>query len=162
MESKLKIDTENIMEIVNDMIQAKFNDHNPLINDIRNHVVIESSIDREIPQVKDKVELIAAQQAAIMGEPIMNEMFVDKSEYQSEDEQSEIKQINNISNTINSINTINIAKLSIIILIIIIACCYLVYIYVDIDNKYKYAIMSCICIIGVLCCYYISKKFNWL
>ena len=81
MESKYKIDTNNIAEIVNDMITAKFNDHNPLINDIRNHVVIESSIEREIPQVHNKIDLIAAQQTAIGIDESYDDIDVNTNQY---------------------------------------------------------------------------------
>ena len=156
MESKYKIDTNNIAEIVNDMITAKFNDHNPLINDIRNHVVIESSIEREIPQVHNKIDLIAAQQAAIGIDESYDDIDVNTNQYIYDNE----PQSENIQTTDESHNNImNIAKLTIILLAIIGVVCWCIYMYVN--NKYKYIIMACVVAAGLASDYYISKKYCW-
>lgn len=166
MESKYKIDTNNIAEIVNDMITAKFNDHNPLINDIRNHVVIESSIEREIPQVHNKIDLIAAQQAAID----INESYDDDvdvninqntNQYIYDNLNNEIEsQSENIQTNDESYNNImNIAKLTIILLAIVGIVCWCIYMYVN--NKYKYIMMACVVAAGLASDYYISKKYCW-
>ena len=156
MESKYKIDTNNIAEIVNDMITAKFNDHNPLINDIRNHVVIESSIEREIPQVHNKIDLIAAQQAAIGIDESYDDIDVNTNQYIYDNE----PQSENIQTTDESHNNImNIAKLTIILLAIIGIVCWCIYMYVN--NKYKYIMMACVVAAGLASDYYISKKYCW-
>lgn len=56
-----KLDPDNLLIIVNDMINAKFNEQNPLIQNIKNHVNIEQSIMQEIPQVQNKVDLLQYQ-----------------------------------------------------------------------------------------------------
>lgn len=165
MESKCKIDTNNIAEIVNDMITAKFNDHNPLINDIRNHVVIESSIEREIPQVHNKIDLIAAQQAAIGINESYDDVDIDVNINQNTNQyihdnlnnepQSENIQTNDESHN----NIMNIAKLTIILLAIIAVVCWYIYMYVN--NKYKYIMMACVVAAGLASDYYISKKYCW-
>ena len=57
-----KIDEKSVMDIISTMVSAKFNNMNPLINNILNHVNYESSIEREVPNVQSKIDIITSQE----------------------------------------------------------------------------------------------------
>lgn len=139
------------------MNNTNFNNHNPLIQDLLNHVEIESSINREIPQVQNKVDLITSQQ-----QNNYSNDYEDENEYENEneneDENYENDQNKYYNNDKTQSKTINIAKLFIISLIIIAILCYIIYKYI---NKYKYIIMCCIGAAILASDYFIGKKFEY-
>lgn len=156
MESKnIKISSDKITKIVCDMNNTNFNNHNPLIQDLLNHVEIESSINREIPQVQNKVDLITSQQENNYSNDYDYE---DENEYENEDENYENDQNKYYNNDETQSKTINIAKLFIISLIIIAILCYIIYKYI---NKYKYIIMCCTGAAILASDYFIGKKLEY-
>lgn len=157
MESKnIKISSDKITKIVCDMNNTNFNNHNPLIQDLLNHVEIESSINREIPQVQNKVDLITSQQQNNNYSNDYDYEEENENEYENEDEQIIQNEYNNNDETQSK--TINIAKLFIISLIIIAILCYIIYKYI---NKYKYIIMSCTGAAILASDYFIGKKLEY-
>ena len=167
MESKnIKISSDKITKIVSDMNNTNFNNHNPLIQDLLNHVEIESSINREIPQVQNKVDLITSQQENnnitqqnnYSNDYDYEDENDDEYENENEDENYENDQNKYYNNDETQSKTINIAKLFIISLIIIAILCYIIYKYI---NKYKYIIMCCTGAAILASDYFIGKKFEY-
>lgn len=176
MEQKVaKINSDKLFQIVSDMNNINFNNQNPLISDLLNHVEIESSINREIPQVQSKIDLITSQQ---FDNPT-NIPNVTNNNYPNVPSNSSYNNVTNDSyhNVTNGSynvpvneeeyyeeeydeecdesNTIGIAKLCIISVIIIAVLCFIVYRYV---NKYKYIIMCCIGAAVLASDYFIGKR----
>lgn len=175
MEQKVaKINSDKLFQIVSDMNNINFNNQNPLISDLLNHVEIESSINREIPQVQSKIDLITSQQ---FDNPINinnisnNYSNVTNGSYSNVTGNSSYNNV--INDSYNNVpvneeeydeeydeendesNTIGIAKLCIISVIIIAVLCFIVYRYV---NKYKYIIMCCIGAAVLASDYFIGKR----
>ena len=177
MEQKVaKINSDKLFQIVSDMNNINFNNQNPLISDLLNHVEIESSINREIPQVQSKIDLITSQQ---FDNPT-NIPNVTNNNYPNVPSNSSYNNVTNDSypnvtnGSYNNVpvneeeyyeeeydeecdesNTIGIAKLCIISVIIIAVLCFIVYRYV---NKYKYIIMCCIGAAVLTSDYFIGKR----
>ena len=183
MEQKVaKINSDKLFQIVSDMNNINFNNQNPLISDLLNHVEIESSINREIPQVQSKIDLITSQQfdnPTNINNISNNYSNVTNGSYSNVTGNSSYSNVTNssynnvINDSYNNVpvneeeyyeeydeesdesNTIGIAKLCIISVIIIAVLCFIVYRYV---NKYKYIIMCCIGATVLASDYFIGKR----
>ena len=183
MEQKVaKINSDKLFQIVSDMNNINFNNQNPLISDLLNHVEIESSINREIPQVQSKIDLITSQQFDnLTNVPNNNSSYHNVTNNNSSyhnvtNNNSSYPNVTNDSyNNVpvndyskneeeyyeeydeecDESNTIRIAKLCIISVIIIAILCFIVYKYV---NKYKYIIMCCIGAAVLASDYFIGKR----
>ena len=169
MKSKIAtINSDKLFQIVSDMNNINFNNQNPLINDLLNHVEIESSINREIPQVQNKLDLITSQQNqednSVNNYPNSVNNYPNSVNNYPNSVNNYPNSVNNYSNSeINyeqseendQCNNMNIAKLCIISLIIIAILCFIVYKYID---KYKYIIMCCIGAAVLASDYFIGKR----
>lgn len=148
----IKLDTEVLSNIVNDMILAKFNDNNQLINNINNYVSFESNVERSIPQIQDKIDLI-------------NSYDVPGQNYQQNYQQECTPEINDdvkeyIEESINQCPTkIQIIKLCVISIIIIAIACFVIWKYVE--SKYIYVFMVIAGAI-ILCSDYIIYNKGWV
>lgn len=173
MEQKVaKINSDKLFQIVSDMNNINFNNQNPLISDLLNHVEIESSINREIPQVQSKIDLITSQQfdnptniPNVINNNYNNDSYPNvtgNSSYPNVINDSynnasvnEEEYYEECDEECDESNTIGIAKLCIISVIIIAVLCFIVYRYV---NKYKYIIMCCIGAAVLASDYFIGKR----
>lgn len=150
----IKLDTDVISNIVNDMMLARFNDNNQLINNIRNHVSFNNDIENSIPQIQDKIDLINSFKTPVQQSPVQ----------QIQSQQEYCEQNNNIQENIekeinNCPTKIQIVKLSIISIFIIAIICFIIWKYVE--SKYIYVIMI-ICGSIILCSDYIIYKKGWI
>lgn len=154
----LKLDTEIISNIVNDMILAKFNENNQLINNIKNHVSFESNVERSIPQIQDKIDLINSYD---IPEQNYQQNYIPEQNYQQE----YIPEINDdvkeyIEESINKCPTkIQIIKLGVISIIIIVIICFVIWKYVE--SKYIYVFMVIAGAI-ILCSDYVIYNKGWI
>lgn len=171
MEQKVaKINSDKLFQIVSDMNNINFNNQNPLISDLLNHVEIESSINREIPQVQSKIDLITSQQfdnptnipnnnyPNVTNDSYPNDSYnnvTGNSNYNNVPVNEEEEYYEECDEECDESNTIGIAKLCIISVIIIAVLCFIVYRYV---NKYKYIIMCCIGAAVLASDYFIGKR----
>ena len=127
---KNKIEEKSIMDIISTMVSAKFNNMNPLINNILNHVNYESSIEREVPNVQNKIDIITSQEND--QRPSMNNLITTSQTGL----QSVIPSQQNIE---QSVNYITCAKIGIVTIAIVGIICWLLYVYIS--YPYNYIIM---------------------
>lgn len=126
-----QLDAHNLSQIINDMMNAKFNDQNPLIQNIKNHVNIEQSIMQEIPQVQNKIDLLQYQNYSPNTDQSTNQQYMQQENIQSPD--CSIKKQDNCDWLIMSkIGILSIAGLSII--------CWILYKYIK--SPYNYISMA--------------------
>lgn len=172
----IKLDTEVVSNIVNDMMLAKFNENNQLINNIKNHVSFENDIERSIPYIQDKIDVInsyktpiqttqcqqttqyqqttqckqvPAQQIPVQQVPLQ-QIPVQQAVQQCQQEYIEKE---------NCPTKIQIVKLSVISIIIIAIICFIVWKYVE--SKYIYVIII-ICSSIILCSDYVIYNKGWI
>jgi hypothetical protein len=151
----LKLDTEILSNIVNDMILAKFNENNQLIKNIKNHVIFESNVERSIPQVQDKINIINSYDNTT--EEIQNDYHVEEDKNNIEIN-NDVKEY--IEESIKQCPTkIQIVKLCVISILLIVIICFILWKYVN--NKYTYVFMVITGAI-ILCSDYIIYSKNWI
>lgn len=153
--NKKCIDPKKMAQLVTDMKYARFNDQNPLINNIRNHVSIENYINREIPSVQNKIDLLTN------GPSDPSDSTIDKhiptlKEFTDEVVES-VDEDNNEQNN-SCVSSITIAKLIIITIIIALFISAIVYMYID--TPYMYYIIGVVIVIALGCDYYIYMKWT--
>lgn len=160
----IKLDTDVISNIVNDMMLARFNDNNQLINNIRNHVSFNNDIENSIPQIQDKIDLINSFKTPVQQSPVQQIQSQQIPVQQIQSQQEYCEQNNNIQENIekeinNCPTKIQIVKLSIISIFIIAIICFIIWKYIE--SKYIYVIMI-ICGSIILCSDYIIYKKGWI
>ena len=158
----IKLDTEVVSNIVNDMMLAKFNENNQLINNIKNHVSFENDIERSIPYIQDKIDVINSYKTPIQTtqcqqttqckqiptQQIPTQQIPALQQCQQEYIEKE-----------NCPTKIQIVKLSVISIIIIVIICFIVWKYVE--SKYIYVIII-ICSSIILCSDYVIYNKGWI
>lgn len=148
-----KIEEKSIMDIISTMVSAKFNNMNPLINNILNHVNYESSIAREVPNVQSKIDIITSQEND--QQPSMNNLIAtSQSGLQpvTPPPQQVVQQV-----VQQPINYITCAKIGIITLAIAGIICWILYMYIP--KPYNYISMCVVFAAGLASDFFILKKF---
>lgn len=143
-----KIEEKSIMDIISTMVSAKFNNMNPLINNILNHVNYESSIAREVPNVQSKIDIITSQEND--QQPSMNNLIATS--------QSGLQPVTPPQQVVQQpINYITCAKIGIITLAIAGIICWILYVYIP--KPYNYISMCVVFAAGLASDFFILKKF---
>lgn len=151
------IQDDDIRNIINQMRNAKFNDMNPLVQNIKNHVDFESSIAREVPQVQNKIDILTRDNTP---DPSMSKLLAASQNniIQPIDNSSSNSNINVISE--DKVNNqqyyISIAKICILTIAIIGIICWLVYVYVPVP--YNYVVICIACAAGIASDYFYCNK----
>lgn len=150
-----KIEEKSINDIISTMVSAKFNNMNPLINNILNHVNYESSIEREVPNVQSKIDIITSQEND--QQPSMNNLIA-TSQVGLQPVHQDVS--NNIPQQIEKstdYNYITYAKIGIVTIAIVGIICWILYIYIP--KPYNYIAMCVIFAAGLASDFFILKKF---
>lgn len=148
-----RIQDEDIRNMVDQMRNAKFNDNNPLIQNIKNHVDFESSIAREVPQVQNKIDILTQDNAP---NPSMSKLL-------AASQNNIVQPINGNTITASEVKVNNqqyyipIAKICILTIAIIGIICWLVYMYVP--NPYNYMTICIVCAAGIASDYFYCNKY---
>lgn len=159
------IQDDDISRMITDMRNARFNDNNPLIQSIKNHVDFESSVAREIPQVQNKIDILT-QDDANTPKPSMSKLLATS--------QHNIAQSNNCNNSNNNNNNnyypditedkvnnqecyIPIAKICILTVIIVGIICWFAYMYIP--KPYNYIVICTIFAAGFASDYFYCNKY---
>lgn len=151
-----KIEEKSIMDIISTMVSAKFNNMNPLINNILNHVNYESSIEREVPNVQSKIDIITSQEND--QQPSMNNLIAT-----SQTGLQPVHQDSNNNNIPQQIEKstdyqyITYAKIGIVTIVIVGIICWILYIYIP--KPYNYIVMCVVFAAGLASDFFILKKF---
>ena len=164
----IKLDTEVVSNIVNDMMLAKFNENNQLINNIKNHVSFENDIESSIPYIQDKIDVINSYKTPIQTQCQQTTQCqqIPAVQQQVPLQQVPLQQVPLIQQCQqeyiekeNCPTKIQIVKLSVISIIIIAIICFIVWKYVE--SKYIYVIII-ICSSIILCSDYVIYNKGWI
>ena len=159
----IKLDTEVVSNIVNDMMLAKFNENNQLINNIKNHVSFENDIERSIPYIQDKIDVINSYKTPI--QTTQCQQTTQCKQIPAVQQHVPLQQVpvqqcqQEYIEKENCPTKIQIVKLSVISIIIIAIICFIVWKYVE--SKYIYVIII-ICSSIILCSDYVIYNKGWI
>lgn len=155
------IQDDDIRNMIDQMRNAKFNDMNPLVQNIKNHVDFESSIAREVPQVQNKIDILTQDDTP---NPSMSKLL-------AASQNNIIQPISNNNSSSSSSGNINItpedkvnnqqyyisiAKMCILTIAIIGVICWLVYVYIPVP--YNYTVICITCAAGIASDYFYCNK----
>lgn len=152
------IQDDDIRNMIDQMRNAKFNDMNPLVQNIKNHVDFESSIAREVSQVQNKIDILTQDDTP---NPSMSKLL-------AASQNNIIQSISNSSSNSDNINIapedkvnnqqyyISIAKMCILTIVIIGVICWLVYVYIPVP--YNYTVICITCAAGIASDYFYCIK----
>lgn len=152
------IQDDDIRNMIDQMRNAKFNDMNPLVQNIKNHVDFESSIAREVSQVQNKIDILTQDDTP---NPSMSKLL-------AASQNNIIQSISNSSSNSDNINIapedkvnnqqyyISIAKMCILTIVIIGVICWLVYVYIPVP--YNYTVICITCAAGIASDYFYCNK----
>lgn len=155
------IQDDDIRNMISHMMNMKFNDKNPLIQNIKNHVDFESSIAREVPQIQNKIDILTQDNANTNSQdPSMSKLL-------AASQNNIIQTPSNTSDTINTVNTpyckvndqqyyLSIAKICIITIVIIGVICWIAYVYIPVP--YIYVVICVACAAGIASDYFYCNK----
>lgn len=150
-----KIDEKSVMDIISTLVSAKFNNMNPLINNILNHVNYESSIEREVPNVQSKIDIITSQESD--QQPSMNNLIA-TSQTGLQPVHQDVS--NNIPQQIEKSTDhqyITYAKIGIVTIAIVGIICWVLYMYIP--KPYNYISICVVFAAGLASDFFILKKF---
>lgn len=158
------INEKVLNNIVTEMITAKFNNMNPLVHNILNHVNFESSIAREVPNVQSKLDILASQ-----GQPSMDNLIATSQtgvqpvqQVQAVQAVQPVQQVQPVQpvqqvQAVQQTSYITYAKIGIITIAIICILCVVAYMYIP--EPYNYVVM-CVAFAAALASdYFIVKTY---
>ena len=149
------INEKVLNNIVTEMITAKFNNMNPLVHNILNHVNFESSIAREVPNVQSKLDILASQ-----GQPSMDNLIAtSQTGVQPVQQVQAVQQVQPVQavQQVQQTNYITYAKIGIITIAIICILCVVAYMYIP--EPYNYVVMCVAFAAGLASDYFIVKTY---
>ena len=156
------IQDDDIRCMLADMRNAKFNDINPLIQNIKNHVDFESSIAREVPQIQNKIDILT-QGETNAPDPSMSKLLATSQHNIAQPINCNSNNNTNSTPAIAAEDKVNnqqcyipIAKICIITIIVIGIICWLAYMYIS--YPYNYITIIIACAIGLSSDYYVCNK----
>lgn len=150
-----KIDEKSVMDIISTMVSAKFNNMNPLINNILNHVNYESSIEREVPNVQSKIDIITSQEND--QQPSMNNLIATSQAGLQPVHQDVSSNIPQQIEKSSDHQYITYAKIGIVTIAIVGIICWILYVYIP--KPYNYISMCVVFAAGLASDFFILKKF---
>ena len=146
------INEKVLNNIVTEMITAKFNNMNPLVHNILNHVNFESSIAREVPNVQSKLDILASQ-----GQPSMDNLIAtSQTGVQPVQQVQPVQSVQSVQ-SVQQTNYITYAKIGIITIAIICILCVIAYMYIP--EPYNYVVMCVAFAAGLASDYFIVKTY---
>ena len=149
------INEKVLNNIVTEMITAKFNNMNPLVHNILNHVNFESSIAREVPNVQSKLDILASQ-----GQPSMDNLIAtSQTGVQQVQQVQDVQAVQPVQpvQAVQQTNYITYAKIGIITIAIICILCVVAYMYIP--EPYNYVVMCVAFAAGLASDYFIVKTY---
>ena len=155
------INEKVLNNIVTEMITAKFNNMNPLVHNILNHVNFESSIAREVPNVQSKLDILASQ-----GQPSMDNLIAtSQTGVQPVQQVQPVQSVQSVQSvqpvqsvqSVQQTNYITYAKIGIITIAIICILCVIAYMYIP--EPYNYVVMCVAFAAGLASDYFIVKTY---
>ena len=150
-----KIDEKSVMDIISTMVSAKFNNMNPLINNILNHVNYESSIEREVPNVQSKIDIITSQEND--QQPSMNNLIATSQTGLQPVHQDVSSNIPQQIEKSTDHQYITYAKIGIVTIAIVGIICWVLYMYIP--KPYNYISICVVFAAGLASDFFILKKF---